>query len=122
MIRKVYHKPYDAEPEYVADTNEKGYVWFEMGIFARWNSPSKCQVLCVDTPFDLPDQLKASLEKRPSGLNFGDPFAMHVDLIDVIIKYYDLSVWRIRHPVRKLEEMSIPPYFVKLARRGWSPK
>ncbi|RKK81966.1 hypothetical protein BFJ68_g17581 [Fusarium oxysporum] len=104
MVRKVDHEPYDAEPEYVADTNEKGYVWFEMGIFTRWGSPIKCQVLCIDAPFDLPDRLKASLEKRPSGLNFGDPFAMHIDLIDLIIKYYDLSVWRIRHPVRKLEE------------------
>ncbi|EXA32208.1 hypothetical protein FOVG_16579 [Fusarium oxysporum f. sp. pisi HDV247] len=104
MIRKINPDPYDAEPEYVPHTDGKGYVWFEMGIFTRWDSPSKCKVLCVDAPFDLPDQLKASLEKRPSRLNFGDPFAMHVDLIDLIIKYYDLSVWRIRDPVRKLEE------------------
>ncbi|KAJ3454404.1 hypothetical protein MRS44_018298 [Fusarium solani] len=104
MIRKIDDEPYDAEPEYVPRTNMKGYVWFEMGIFTRWDSPSKCQVLCVDAPFDLPDQLKASLEKRPSDLNFADPFAMHVDLIDLIIKYYDISVWRIRDPVRKLEE------------------
>ncbi|KAJ4232892.1 hypothetical protein NW757_013807 [Fusarium falciforme] len=47
---------------------------------------------------------------------------MHVDLIDLIIKYYDLSVWRIRDPVRKLEEVSISPLFVTCARRGWSPK
>ncbi|EXK80974.1 hypothetical protein FOQG_14584 [Fusarium oxysporum f. sp. raphani 54005] len=104
MIRKVDHEPDDTEPEYVPHTNVKGYEWFEMGIFTRWDSPSKCQVLCIDTPFDLPNQLKASLERRPSGLNFGDPFAMHVDLIDLIIKYYDLSVWRVRDPVRKLEE------------------
>lgn len=122
MIRKVNYKPHDTEPEYVPHTNRNGYVWFEMGIFTRWDSPSKCQVLCVDTPLDLPDQLKVSLEKPPSGLNFGDPFAMHVDLIDLIIKYYDLSVWRTRNPVRKLEEVSIPSFFVTFTRKGWSPE
>ncbi|KAG7424838.1 hypothetical protein Forpi1262_v014098 [Fusarium oxysporum f. sp. raphani] len=122
MIRKVDHEPDDTEPEYVPHTNVKGYEWFEMGIFTRWDSPSKCQVLCIDTPFDLPNQLKASLERRPSGLNFGDPFAMHVDLIDLIIKYYDLSVWRVRDPVRKLEEVSIPSFFVTFAPKGQSPE
>ncbi|KAF7553715.1 hypothetical protein G7Z17_g3464 [Cylindrodendrum hubeiense] len=107
MIRKVDDEPYDTEPDYVHRYNIKRFVWFEMGIFTRWNSSGKCQVLCVDTPFDLPDQLKASLEKRESGLNFEDPFAMHVDLIDLIIKYYDLSVWLIRDPVRKLEQVSM---------------
>ncbi|KAL5627209.1 hypothetical protein FOBRF1_001552 [Fusarium oxysporum] len=104
MIRKVDHEPDDTEPEYIPHTNVKGYEWFEMGIFTRWDSPSKCQVLCINTPFDLPNQLKASLKRRPSGLNFRDPFAMHIDLIDLIIKYYDLSVWRIQDPVRKLKE------------------
>ncbi|EWZ78699.1 hypothetical protein FOXG_14285 [Fusarium oxysporum f. sp. lycopersici 4287] len=104
MIPKVDHDPDDTEPEYVPHTNVKGYEWFEMGIFTRWDSPSRCQVLCVDIPFDLPDQLKALLERRPSCLNFEDPFAMHVDLIDLIIKYYDLSVWRVRGPVRRLEK------------------
>lgn len=109
MIRKVYHEPYGAGPEYVPSTNGKGYIWFEMGIFTRWDSPNKCRILCVDPPFDMPDQLKALLEKRSLGLDFANPFAMHIDLIDLIIKYYDLSVWRIRHPVRKLEEVNMPP-------------
>lgn len=115
MIPKVDHDPDDTEPEYVPHTNVKGYEWFEMGIFTRWDSPSRCQVLCVDIPFDLPDQLKALLERRPSCLNFEDPFAMHVDLIDLIIKYYDLSVWRVRGPVRRLEKVSIPLFLVTFA-------
>jgi hypothetical protein len=122
MIRKADREPYAAEPEYISTTNRKGYMWFEIGVFTRWVSPDNCLVLCVDTPFDFPDRLKVSLEKRSSSLSFGDPFAMHVDLIDLIMRYYDLSVWRIRHPVRKFEEVSIPSYFATLVRSDSSPK
>jgi hypothetical protein len=70
-------------PEYVKD-KKKGYEWYEMSIFTRWDYPNKCQVLCVDTPDDLPAKLMKALEKRPA-LNFQDPFAMHLDLVNQII-------------------------------------
>lgn len=111
MVRNISDEPYDRGPEYVPYTHTKGYIWFEIGIFTRWDSSGKCQILCVDTPFDLPDKLEASFKKRPSVLNFADPFAMYIDLIDLIINYYDLSVWRIRNPVRKLEEVSLLLFF-----------
>ncbi|CAI6099577.1 unnamed protein product [Clonostachys chloroleuca] len=104
MIRNLDNEPCNRGPEYVPYTNTKGYIWFGIRIFTRWNSKGECQILCVDIPFDLPDKLEASFKKRPSVLNFEDPFAMHVNLIDLIIKYYDISVWRIRNPVRKLEK------------------
>lgn len=112
----------NANLDYVSNTGEKDYVWFEMGIFTHWESSNKCRVLCVDTPSGLPDQLETLLEKRPLGLNFGDPFSMHVDLIDLMIKYYDIAVWRIRDPVRRLEEVSMPTYFVTFTRRDRPPK
>lgn len=76
-----------------------------MGIFTFWDGKI-CKVLCVDTPDDLPDRLKGALEKRSSPLEFSDPFAMHTDLLDQIILYYEISAWRVRDPVRKLEEVS----------------
>jgi hypothetical protein len=108
MALKIKEEPQEDEVEYVTDEKEieKGYRWFEMGIFTRWDDGAKCKVLCVDTPYDLPKKLKAALENRLPGLNFGDPFAMHADLLDQIIVYYEISVWRVRDPVRNLEKVS----------------
>lgn len=106
MVRKVEEGPYEEEPEYVTNPKavKKGYVWFEMGIFTFWDG-QHCRILCVDTPYDLPARLEAALNKRPpSQVDIRDPFAMHTDLLDQIILYYEISVWRVRDPVRKLEE------------------
>jgi hypothetical protein len=103
MVLKVKEDPHDDRRDYA---HPEEYKWFEMSIITRWIQPSTCQVMCVDTPEDLPDELKKSLEKRPSPLNFRDPFAMHVDLINQIILYYDISVWRVRDPIRALEKVS----------------
>jgi hypothetical protein len=109
MVRKESEPKncHEDEPEYVKSSKarKKGYVWFEMGIFTFWDGKI-CKVLCVDTPDDLPDRLKGALEKRSSPLEFSDPFAMHTDLLDQIILYYEISAWRVRDPVRKLEEVS----------------
>jgi hypothetical protein len=109
MVRKVEDDPHEEEIEYITDPKdmEKRYTWFEMGIFTRWDDGEKCKVLCVDTPYDLPEKLKAALEKRPTPPDFQDPFAMHADLLDQIIVYYDISVWRVRDPVRNIEKVSM---------------
>jgi hypothetical protein len=109
MIKKVDNEPHEDDPEYVTDA-EKGYKWFEMSFFTRWDYPNTCQVLCVDTPPDLRSALKKFLEKQPQALNFRDPFAMHPPLVDQVIVYTDVSVWRVRDPVRLLEKVR-PPSF-----------
>ena len=111
MVLKVEEDPHEDEVEYITDEKEieKEYKWYEMGIFTRWDESDdgvKCKVLCVDTPFDLPERLKVALENRPYDLNFEDPFAMYADLLDQIIVYYEISVWRVRDPVRNLEKVS----------------
>jgi hypothetical protein len=108
MVSKVKEDSHEEEAEYVTDKkDEKGYIWFEMGIFTRWDDGAKCKVLCVNTPNDLPKKLEAALGKRPSHLDFRDPFAMHTDLLDQIIVYYEISIWRVRDPIRMLEEVSM---------------
>ncbi|VBB72038.1 Putative protein of unknown function [Podospora comata] len=104
MVRKV-ENAHDNLPEY-ATSGEKGYNWFETTIFTRWDYPDKHQVLIVDTPSDFPEQLICLLQKASlSGqINFHDPLAMHTSLIDQIIVYSDISVWRIRDPVRQMEK------------------
>lgn len=122
MVRKIdsqpEHKPHDNEPEYVPKTSKKGYEWFEMSVFTRWDSglsvpggSRKCRVLCIDTPHDCPERLKDALVKKtPSRSKTeiaqarADPFALHSDLLDIMIIYSDISVWRVRDPIRLLEK------------------
>jgi len=104
MVQKVPKKPHERGPEYVR--NGKGYIWFEMTFFTRWEYPNKCQVLCIDAPFDFPDELEKRLRNHIEPLNYGDPFSLHADLIDLMIVYSDISVWRVRDPIRELEKVS----------------
>lgn len=116
MVQKIdsfqdKYKPHDKEPEYVPEDSRKGYEWFEMSAFTRWDSPGKCRVLCVDTPPDFPDRLRDALLKKTESPNLSeaaaaqaDPFALHADLLDVMITYSDISVWRVRDPIRLLEK------------------
>ena len=99
-------EPEDTQAGELEDTQaDKPYKWYEMGFFTRWDHGGRCRVLCIDTPKQLQLGLKKTLLREQ--LNFGDPFAMHVPLIDRIILLCDLSVWRVRHPVRKIEKVSI---------------
>ncbi|KAK3941799.1 hypothetical protein QBC46DRAFT_381473 [Diplogelasinospora grovesii] len=105
MVRKVKDDPNEDGHDYVDRESKKDYKWFETTVFTRWESPGhRCQVLVVDCPFDLPAKLRTALEKRQSGLDFRDPFGMHPDLMDQLIVHMDVSVWRIRDPVRQLEK------------------
>ena len=106
MVGKVKGGPNEHEPEYVICT-KKNYVWFETAVFTLWEDGKTCKVLCVDAPPDLPRRLMEALWERPSSLDFQDPFAMHTNLLDQIIVYYDILIWRIRDPIRKLERVSI---------------
>ena len=72
MVHKIGTKPHEAAPhdngpEYA--TAEKGYRWFEMSFFSRWDDSVTSQILCVDTPFDFPDELQKLLEKQDQPLN-----------------------------------------------------
>lgn len=118
MVRKIdsfqsEHKPHDNEREYVPRESRKGYEWFEMSVFTRWDSSlspggsGKCRVLCIDTPPDFPERLRDALVKNTQSLTaqaMADPFALHADLLDMMIVYSDISVWRVRDPIRLLEK------------------
>ncbi|KAK0624592.1 hypothetical protein B0T17DRAFT_557496 [Bombardia bombarda] len=104
MVPKDQEKSSADGHEYVNLKDGKDYVWFEMTIFTRWDYPDRCQILCIDTPFDLPTNLQNTLQKRSAPLAFRDPFAMHADLLDHMIVYSDISVWRLRDPVRRVEK------------------
>lgn len=107
MVQKT-DDPHEDAPEYVL-TTDKAYQWYETSVFTRWEYPNKCRILCVDTPFDLPRLLHSALLAREERPDFRDPFAMHADLWDRLIVYSDISVWRVRDPVRKLEKFRRNP-------------
>lgn len=80
----------------------KDYIWYEMGFFTHWDHSGHCRVLCIDTPENLPSDLQTALKGSP--FKRSDPFAMHIPLLDQIVRLYDHSVWRVRHPVRDIEK------------------
>ncbi|KAL2257677.1 hypothetical protein VTK26DRAFT_9320 [Humicola hyalothermophila] len=101
MVRKA-NDPHEDGPEYATGT--KNYQWFETTFFTRWEGSESCQVLCVDTPPDFPDGVLEQLHRQNSPLDFKDPFALHASIVDQLIVHYDVSVWRVRDPVRQLEK------------------
>ena len=119
MIKKVGDDPHEGGPEYVVPGG-KDYKWFEMSFFTRWDSPNTSQILCVDTPPDFPVELKKLLDNRPHPVDFRDPFAMHANLVDQIVVYTDISVWRVRDPVRQLEKVSSGPSPISLQQIAYS--
>jgi hypothetical protein len=98
------------------EKTDKDYKWYEMGFFTCWDDSGNCRVVCVDTPEELQLGLKdffqshlgpeAALQKQWHPLNFDDPFAMHIPLIDQIVLRYDESVWLIRDLIRDVETVS----------------
>ncbi|KAK0622373.1 hypothetical protein B0T14DRAFT_563830 [Immersiella caudata] len=109
MMRKVETKTIRHEDgfEYTDSPPAPGYTWFEMTVLTYWNMDGSSKVLCIDAPTDLPDQLLSALTQRRTPLDFKDPFVMHADLWDRIIVLYDISVWRMRDPVRELEDSNM---------------
>jgi hypothetical protein len=77
-----------------------------MTFFTRWK-PDSCVTLCIDTPADMPFELKAAManDMRLKSLAESDPFAMYVPLMDHLIKLYDESVWSMRNMVRPIEKV-----------------
>lgn len=104
MVKKEEKDPHDGGREYVK--GKKEYIWFEMSFFTRWDCSGLSQVLCVDIPPDFPLELQKLLARRSEPLDFRDPFAMHTNLVDQIVVHADVSVWRVRDPVRRLEKVS----------------
>jgi hypothetical protein len=63
-------------------------------------------MLCLDTPDSFREQLKLTMGCEQEALDFNDPFALHIPLIDQIIAFYDRSVWNIRDLIRQVEKVS----------------
>jgi hypothetical protein len=84
------------------------YIWYEMTFFTRW-TPANCITLCIDTPADMPFELKAIMtsDEKMKSLDISDPFSMYVPLLDLIIKLYDESVWSMRDMIRPIEKVSL---------------
>ena len=74
-----------------------------MTFYSRWE-PGHCMMLCVDTPDGFREGLKHTLEYKQGLLDFNDPFALHIPLMDQIIALYDRSVWSIRDLIRRVEK------------------
>lgn len=81
----------------------KGYVWYEMAFFIRWSHPSSCRILCIDTPPVMREGLAKVLNTLPP-LEFRDPFAMLLPLLDEVLKLCDDNTWRVTKEIRNIEK------------------
>lgn len=86
-------------------SNGKDYEWYEMTFVSRWEALGSAQILCIDTPEEFPSMLSTILENTT--LDFNDPFAMHIPLLQEIVRLNDKSVWAIRDPIRQVEKVGI---------------
>ncbi|KAI5464687.1 hypothetical protein BGZ63DRAFT_378374 [Mariannaea sp. PMI_226] len=82
--------------------NSKDYIWYEMGVYTRWRKGHHPTVLCVGMPPEMPQKLQAALGANPP--IEGDPFALHIPLLEQIVKLQDDCVWRLRDPIREIEQ------------------
>jgi hypothetical protein len=84
--------------------NGKDYQWYEMTFVSRWEAlGGSRRILCIDTPEEFQSMLSAILEN--TAVNFDDPFAMHIPLLQEIVRLNDKSVWAIRDPIRQVEKV-----------------
>jgi hypothetical protein len=93
-----------------SDTFLPEYKWYEMSFFTRWDSNGHGRVLCIDTPDDMPEALKRSLESGGGNspeLNPQDPYFLHIPVIDQVLLQYTISVWRVRNPIRNIEKVCL---------------
>lgn len=85
--------------------NGKDYKWYEMTFVSRWEALGSGRILCIDTPEDFPSMLSTILGDTTVDLN--DPFAMHIPLLQEIVRLNDKSVWAIRDPIREVEKVRV---------------
>jgi hypothetical protein len=83
---------------------DKDYRWHEMSFFTRWTDAGVNQILCIDTPPTLREELTKVLAASPT-LELQDPFAMFRPLLDEVLKLCDENTWRVAREVRRVEEV-----------------
>jgi hypothetical protein len=82
----------------------KDYRWYEMAFFTRWTDAGVNQILCIDTPPTLREELTKVLAASPT-LELQDPFAMFRPLLDEVLKLCDENTWRVAKEVRRIEKV-----------------
>lgn len=85
--------------------NGKDYKWYEMTFVSCWEALGSTRILSIDTPEDFPFALSKLL--KDTTVDFGDPFAMHIPLLQEIVRLNDKSVWAIRDPIRDVEKVRV---------------
>lgn len=90
------------------ESSGKGYIWHEMG-FMSISSGSRSKILCFDVPDDVIKGLQIALPA--SAEQCGDPFGLHIPLLEELVKIYDHSVWLMANEVRDIEKVSRDEHF-----------
>ena len=84
------------------------YEWYEMGFFTTWISQNSHSIFCFDMPqSSLADLTKAVSSSSSRALDSASIYALHVNIIDEILKLFDTAVWSLRDIIREVELVDI---------------
>ena len=90
------------------------YEWYEMGFFTTWISQNSHSIFCFDMPqsslADLTKAVSSSSSSSSSSsrtLDSASIYALHVIIIDEILKLFDTAVWSLRDTIREVELVDI---------------
>lgn len=80
------------------------YEWHEMGFLSIF-SDTKSLLLCFDIPAGSITNLYQTLPKNTDQIT--GPFALHIPVLEELMKLYDRSVWTMARAVRAIEKVSL---------------
>ncbi|OJJ50609.1 hypothetical protein ASPZODRAFT_126502 [Penicilliopsis zonata CBS 506.65] len=91
--------------KHCSDNPTKGYFWYKLNIFTRWEYSTKSTTILV---FDPKPAVRAHLAEKlfdsRKGLDAEDPYWPHCILAEEAVHLQDDAVWSIRTFVRNLEK------------------
>ncbi|KAG9555109.1 hypothetical protein KCU71_g11208, partial [Aureobasidium melanogenum] len=84
-------------------SNAASYCWDEMS-FLSSSFNTKSLLLCFDVPADSITSLYQTLPKASDQIM--GPLALHIPVLEELVRLYDLSVWAMANKVRGIEKLS----------------
>ena len=78
------------------------YQWHEMAFLSSSSSSSNI-MLCFDVPDSLIMDLESCLSVSPGEIT--GAYALHIPLLEQLIRLYDRSIWGMARTVRKIEKV-----------------
>ena len=84
------------------------YEWYGMNFITTWISPTSRLMVCFDTPQSLFASLAKTVSSSSRTLDTAGIYALHIVMIDEVLKLFDTAVWSLRDTIREAELVDNP--------------